>query len=267
MKTNTEQLELSAPMREAVERLYAVFKPYAAPQHMLDVCTQCCMDSALEVEMRRLPLRQLTTRHFYEYNDSAKTRPQPVAEIKYLLPRMLELLAFGAEIHHSSALYLDRLGNCAAGEFSTAEYEAINAFALTYFAERLSEHQWQSVGQHFGDDAFDALLMFDIGGVALQPLLDYWLKDESIAATLHYVSSGFYDFWQGQCIQDAFATDRHEFQDVLKTWLTDENHRRIFARRISDLDMGTIDQPAICYYGSHITPREMAETVFDLITY
>lgn len=267
MKTANDQSELSAAMREAIEGLYAIFRSYKAPGHTLDVCINCCMDAKLEAEMRRLPLRQLATKHFYEYNSSAKSTQQPAVEIKYLLPRLLELLAVGAELHHSTELYLQRIGNCLPGDFSDKERAAINAFAICYLEEFLSRHPWQAGASFARDDIFDVLLMFDYGGIDLQPLLESWLKNASTAATLHYISAGFYDFWKGQCVQNAFATDRSRFQEVLKTWLTDESHRRMFARRILELDMGTIDQPAICYYGSHITPKEMAETVFDLITY
>jgi hypothetical protein len=267
MKTNESQSKLTATMLEAVDRLYAVFKPYCAPQHLLDVCLNCCMDEKLEAEMRRLPLRQITTRHFYQYNDSAKSEQQPAAEIKYLIPRLLELLAHGEELHHSTELYLQRLGNCDAEDFSDKERAAIDAFALCYFGEFLSQHPWQEGAGFARDDIFDVLLMFDYGGIALQPLLERWLKDTSIAATLHYISAGFYDFWQVQSIQNAFATDRARFQEELKTWMTEDSHRSLFADRILELDMSAIDQPAICYYGSRITPREMADNVFDLITY
>lgn len=267
MKTNTVQPELSVTMRDAVERLYTVFKPYGVPQHMLDVCTDCCMDERLEVEMRRLPLRQITTRHFCQYNNSAKSEHQPAAEIKYLLPRLLELLSQGEELHHSTELYLQRIGNCEAGDFSEKERAAIDAFALCYFGEFLSHHPWQDGSSFAKDDIFDILLMFDYGGIALVPLLDYWSNDESTAATLHYISAGFYDFWQGQSIQNPFAKDRPQFQEILKTWLTRESHRRMFADRVLKLNMGSTEQIAICYYGSRITPKEMAETVFDLITY
>jgi hypothetical protein len=92
--------------------------------------------------------------------------------------------------------------------------------------------------------------------------LEYWLKEEAVAATLHYVSSRFYDF---PCDRNAFATDRPQFQEIMKMWLTDESHRRKFADRILELDMDAIDQTAMCYYGSRLTPKQMVETVFDLI--
>lgn len=266
MKANVSQCELSTAMRKSVEDLYAVFRRYKAPEYMLDVCINCCMDAKLEAEMRRMPLRSIPARYFYEYNCSAKSALQPVDEIKYLLPRLLELLASGAELHHSTELYLQRIGNCEAIEFSNQERAALDAFALCYFDEALSRHPWQDGNSYVGDEVFDVLLMFDCGGFALRPLLDYWLANETTAATLHYVSSGFYDFWQGQRVQNAFAQDRPQFQETLKAWLIDESHRSVFARRIAELDMSAIDPIAVRYYGSQITPKEMAETVFDLIT-
>lgn len=254
-------------MREVLETLYSVFQVHKVPQQMLDVCINCCMDEILEREMRRLPLRQLSAKHFYEYNSSAKSVHQPADEIRYLLPRLLELLVLGAELHHSTELQLQRIGNCDAEEFSAKERAALDAFALCYFGECLNRHDWQGGASYARDEIFDVLLMFDYGGIALQPLLNYWLKDESTAATLHYISAGFYDFWQSQTVKNPFAQDRTPFQGVLKTWLTDDSHRRTFAGRILGLDMEAIDQPAICYYGSRITPKEMTETVFDLITY
>ena len=264
MKTTLKR-ELTPAVKHAVERLYAVFSGYRAPAHFLDVCLMCCMDESLEKEMRRLSLRQISAQHFYEYNSSAKSESQPIEEIKYLLPRMLELLADGAEVHHSRELYLDRLGNCEVGAFSDEEHEAIAAFALAYFSDSVSQHLWQTKEGYSHETAFELLLMFDIGGLDLQPLLDYWLKDEATASTLHYVSSGFYDFWKDKRIENAFAKDRPLFQEVIKAWLTDKDNRRVFARRILGLEMNKLDQTAICYYGSRITPQEMAETVFDLI--
>jgi hypothetical protein len=264
---NTLKRGLSPGLKQAVDRLYAVFSRYRAPPYCLDVCLACCMDESLEKEMRRLPLRQITARHFYEYNSSAKSEVQPENEIKYLLPRMLELIACGAEVHHSEELYLDRLGNCEADAFSTEEYKAIEAFALAYFTDCLSQHPWESGEGYGGDAVFELLLMFAIGGINVQPLLDRWLKDESTAATLHYVSAGFYEFWKDQRIRNAFADHRSLFQETVKTWLTDYSHRQIFARRILKLEMNNLDQTPTCYYGSRVTPQDMAETVFDLITY
>lgn len=249
----------------AVERLYTVFKGYEAPHGVLDVCTACCMNEELEREMRRLPLRKLTKEHFYQYNDSAKSAVQPADEIKYLVPRMLELLAAGEEIHHSTELALQRIGNCEAGAFTGQERAAIDAFAMAYFVELLSRHAWQMNGGAGGDEIFEVLLMFDMGGIALKPLLARWLDDDSPAATLHYISAGFYDFWHEENIGNAFAEKRPEFHVVMKVWLTDAKTRKVFAQRIMNLDMKDFDQTASYYYGAELTPTDMASWIFDVI--
>jgi hypothetical protein len=262
----TEYREIT-PLNPAIEQIYAVFRSYKAPKELLDVCIGCCMDIELEKEMRRIPLRQISANHFYEYNGSAKSTEQPPDEIKYLLPRLLELLASDADLHHSTELNLQRLGNCQEASFTKQELEAIDTFALAYFAQYLSQHPWQVGKIDLNNEIFDILLMFDIGGVDLPPLLDYWLNNEDTSATLHYVSAGFGDFWQCQSIQNAFGIDRPLFQETMKNWLTNESNRYAFAGRILALDMSIIDQKPVYYYTSEVTAKQMTETVFDLISY
>ena len=256
-------------MVRATEQVYAVFGQRRAPDHLLDVCTGCCVDVAVEKEMRCMPLRQLTARHFYEYNTSAKSEVQPADEIKYFLPRMFELLSQGAELHHSTELYLDRVGRCEPGVFSRPERAAIDAFALAFFSEGLSCHHWQAHAQaqdlFMGSNAFDILLMFDLGGVALEPLLAYWLEAQGSGATLHYVEASYWDFWKAQEIENAFASDRPAFREIMKSWLLDVRHRERFAQKMLALDASTIGQADGCGCGGCLGPRQIYDSVFDLI--
>ena len=71
-------------LQPVVEDAYKAFRRHARPAFPLDVCLNCCMDAGLERDMREKPLRQLTSRHFYEYNTSAKSMEQPAAEILFL---------------------------------------------------------------------------------------------------------------------------------------------------------------------------------------
>ena len=256
-------------MVRAIEQVYAAFDQCRAPDHLLDVCVGCCMDAALEKEMRCMPLRQLTARHFYEYNTSAKSEVQPGDEIRYLLPRMLELLSQGAELHHSTELYLDRVGRCEPGSFSAQERVAIDAFALVFFAEGLRQHHWQAraPSPFMGSNAFDILLMFDLGGIALEPLLTHWLQAQGTSATLHYVNASYWDFWKAQEIDNAFAADRPAFRETMKSWLLDARHRECFAAKMLALDASMIDQAGGCECGcgAGLGPKEIFESVFDLI--
>lgn len=87
MSMKKQSTPAATPLEAATQAVYQAFARYDAPHGLLDVCTACCMDAELEREMRHLPLRQLTQRHFYEYNDSAKSQVQPADEIKYLADR------------------------------------------------------------------------------------------------------------------------------------------------------------------------------------
>ena len=266
---NANLLEPLPAMVPAVEKAYAVFSRYRAPGHLLDVCTHCCMDAALEKDMRRLPLRQLAAMHFYQYNTSAKSEVQPADEIKYFLPRMLELLSQGAELHYSTELYLDRVGRCEPGAFSVQERAAIDAFALAFFSKGLDRHHWQAHAQapdpFIGSNAFDILLMFDLGGIALEPLLAHWLKARGSGATLHYVDASYWDFWKTQEIENAFAADRPAFRRTMKSWLLDAGHRERFAEKMLAFDVSTFDSADGRGCGTGMGPKQILESVFDLI--
>ncbi|MBI3228817.1 MAG: hypothetical protein HYZ45_01075, partial [Burkholderiales bacterium] len=119
--------------------------------------------------MRSTPLSELSDRHFYSYNDAAMPKAQPADELKYFLPRMLELLAQGCDLHHSLEITLFRLGQCEHSAFSLEERAAIDAYALAFFADGLSQWPNQANPRFMGDDAFSTLLMFEIGGIAIEP--------------------------------------------------------------------------------------------------
>lgn len=250
----------------AVQNLYVVFGGYPAPAFPLDVCLACCVDGQIERELRELPLRSLTAHHFYQYNDSAKGQIQPIGEVKYLLPRLFELLAHGADLHHSTELYLDRLGRCDPQAFKPIEREAIDGFALAHFRAGLA--QWPSSREtlFMGETAFSILLMWDIGGVDVSPLLAHWLADASDAATLHYIDASHWDFWEGGgCFANAFATERTRLNGLLNAWMNEGRHRRVFAERILALVETGLPGDWLPSTSPAADLRQRAAEVFDAI--
>mgnify|MGYP001764925584 CR=1 FL=1 len=249
----------------AVQNLYTVFARYPAPTFPLDVCLGCCVDPKVERELRELPLRSLTAHHFYEYNDSAKGQVQPVGEVKYLLPRLLELLAQGADLHHSTELYLDRLGRCDPQAFTPIERDAIDRFAIAHFRAGLGQWPIDSSSLFMGENAFSILLMWEIGGVDVSPLLVHWLSCDSETATLHYIDASHWDFWKsGGCFSNAFADERGSLKDRLRDWMTDSGNRRVFAQRILALVENGLPNdwlPLSCYADL----RQRAGEVFDAL--
>lgn len=205
---------------------YKVFGRYRAPTVQLDACP-CCMCPTLEEQMRKLPLRRLTREHFYEYNTAAKGEVQPVWEVLYFLPRLLELIAHGEDVHHSTELYLDRVGRCPPQTFNEAEREVLNRFAINYFAGHLASRDQRPL-----EDALTVLLMFHIGGFDLPPLLDYWLHCQDPWSTVHYVEAGYWHFWEDREVINAFAQDRIEFRQSIRQWMLAPAHRNIFADKL-----------------------------------
>lgn len=253
----------------AVQTVYRTFSRYRAPHGLLDVCIACCMDEALELEMRCMALRGLTQRHFYQYNDSAKSEVQPANEIKYYLPRMLELLVQGARLHHSTEIYLDRLGRCEPGSYSDKEQAALQAFALAYFAQGLEQGQAQ--GNLFqGENAFTILLMWDYAGVPLEPLLNHWFTCESHASTLHFVQACYWDYVRNtQQINNPFASNRPNYRQTLETWLTTAvNQARWVEKlmRLVDQSPATGWLPSGAYDHPHYPLDARISAVFDAMT-
>lgn len=254
-----------AELDAAVQDLYAVFGGCPAPAFPLDVCLGCCVDAKVERELRELPLRSLTAHHFYQYNDSAKGQVQPVREVKYLLPRLLELLAHGERLHHSTELYLDRLGRCDPSALTSRERDAIQRFALVHFKAGLGQRPLDCKALFMGEDALSILLMWDIGGVDVSPLLAHWLTDDREHATLHYIDASHWNFWQsGGAFANPFASERSRLNGLLNEWMTKASHRRVFAERILALVENGLPSdwlPPSCYADL----RQRAGEVFDAI--
>ena len=229
LQTNREQAfeGTTSRLQASVNELYRVFANYSAPATPFHVCTYCCMDANLEKEMRQLPLRQLSRLHLSEYNQAAESNAKPDAEIKYLLPRMLELMAQGAELHHSQEVVLRRLGDCSPDEFSSEETKAVLEYALAHFEQGLQQMPWTQ-GSLFGDEnAFTYLLMWALAGVEIRPLMDLWIKQASVSSTLHFAFAYAEDYLPNWEWGNAFAEDHPAIRQELKEWLdSDECFRK-----------------------------------------
>ena len=216
-----------------VEEAYPVFGRRPTPPHVLDVCLHCCVSDEVEQRLRLLPLKQVPAKYLYEYNGSAMSEIQNAREVGYFLPRMLELLAIGDEIHHSIEISLDRLGRCPKDSWTEAETAVLDRFAKAYFDVVLRTGPLGGDRHRIlVDDPLSVLLMFDIAGLDIGPLLELWLNCEHPYATVQYVENTYWDFWEDGDYKNAFASDRPEFRRRIREWLTAPEHRRRFAEKM-----------------------------------
>ncbi len=249
-------------LQRAVRRAYDLFGRYKAPSGPLNVCTACCMPEELEREMRTVPLRMLTARHFYEYSTGAMgDLVQSVTEVRYLLPRWLELVAAGEETHHSIELTFDRVGRCPEGSFTAEEAGVLNEFMLAYF-----DHHLCGAGRcGCGSDPLSLLIMADAGGLAVQPLLQHWLEHPGPVSTAQFVRNTYWDVWPEQKLANAFAEDRAPLQAVVKDWMLSPVTKAAFAAKLL--------APQFLAHADQIRCQQsvpfalMVEAVFDHLSY
>jgi hypothetical protein len=248
-------------LHTAVAEAYIVFARHAKPPRPLDVCLACCVSAEVEQQLREWPLRRLPATHFYEYNGSAKSEVQTSEEVGYFLPRMLELLAEGADVHHSIELSLDRLGRCARGSWTQKEQTLLDRFALAYFDAVLRGGSLADGHRQWLDDPLSVLLMFDIGGFAIEPLLELWLESEHPYGTVQFVRTTYWDFWEHCEYSNAFASDRPEFRGKIRAWLLAPEHRQGFAAKMVSaefLALAEVQGPV-----GHTSFSTMVEGVFE----
>lgn len=247
-------------LQSAVDGAYLAFRRHGTRSLPLDICGYCCVSEETAQRLRDQPLACLTAHDFYEYNGSAKSEVQRAAEVGHYLPRMLALLASGDEIHHSLEIALDRLGRCPADSWSAEERVALDCFALAYFDAVLHgplAHRWF-------DDPLSVLLMFNIGGLSIAPLLQRWEDCEHPSATVQYVRATYWDFWSDRRYTNAFVDDRPAFQQQLQEWLLDPACRRRFAQRLTAPDflaMAEHEKDTGC-----MPFATMVDAVFDHLT-
>jgi len=248
-------------LHAAVAEVYRAFARHTEPPRPLDVCLACCVSVEIEQQLRHWPLKRLPAGHFYEYNTSAKSEVQASQEVGYFLPRMLELLAEGAEIHHSIELSLDRLGRCPQGSWTQEEQVVVDRFAIAYFDVILRGSPLDRGCRRWLDDPLSVLLMFDIGELVIEPLLEFWLQCEHPYATLQFVQTTYWNFWEHCEYSNAFASDRPEFRRKIRGWLLDPEHRQRFATKLASpefLALAEVQHPV-----GHTSFSTMVEGVFE----
>lgn len=253
---------ISISLRPEINRCYDVFYHYATPKPPLNICYDCCVSPEIAKALVTLPLKDLTQKHLYEYNSSAKNAIETPDEIKYFLPRMIELFVKGEALYHSTELYFERVGNCPKGSFSPKEQTVWQKFADAYLDEMLAVYPWQRFEKFKRHtDIFDVLLMFYKGNIDIQPFLKRWRNTDTPQAIINYIDESYW-FWCNFDVTNVFADDLPEFRQIVKRWLFDKDNKNYFIEKILDLDNQIIEE-FYAWNGRY----GMIEHLFDLMTY
>jgi hypothetical protein len=202
-------------LKAAIDEAWRVFD-IPAPSD-LGVCTGCCMDPALAKEMQQTPARALSEQHVLEWYSAAFDPAPTHAQVAWLLPRVLEMLADRKEVAHvGDEVAFARLPSVGFPDrWPARQVEAINRFALAYLDMKLTKDPPLGWGE------LDRLLcMFGQGGIDLAPLLRRIeaMPDVDLAQLLH---RSWFHFHSGNIGFDAFW-EREPGKSLAWNWYTSE---------------------------------------------
>ncbi len=114
------------------------------------------------------------------------------------------------------------------------------------------------------DEPISLLLMFDISGMSIAPLLDLWAHSAAPESTVHFVEETYWNFWERQDYSNAFATNRPEFRSQIRSWMLDPTQRRCFADKLMKPEFQALSERQQAR--SHIPFSTMVDAVFDHLT-
>ena len=160
-----------ATLDALVEEAYALFK---APRPLVHgCCVGCCMYEDVEARFLDWPVREIPLDDIRDWYFAAADIPFPRPTIKWILPRLLELLARGHELAPvGNEVILQRLRNSGFPEDWPApapEFMARYAAALAEAVARAPEHMQPTSLP--GPTLDQTLCMFGNGGIDLAPAI------------------------------------------------------------------------------------------------
>lgn len=191
-------------MMAIIERAYQVFGRYPVPRNF-DICGACCVSPEEEWALYEVPLRKLSFEVLNSYNQSARSEVQDSNEVRYLLPRLFELIAHGQYPGISDEVSLSRVGGASPTSWLPVEYDLLTQFARQHVIDLLNEAE-----EHARLAELDAILiMFHLAGLEVTPLLDTALEQPGFWAIASLAFMIFKEREDGQ-LSNAFSSNRDE---------------------------------------------------------
>ena len=249
---NEHQLALA----EVVEEAYAAFAGRPVPGRLLNYGGPY-RDYELEAAMCQVPLRTVGAELFFAYFMDPTPDRHSSEEFLYFLPRILDLLSQGADVHFALELVLSNVKRCPAGTLGKAAVDVLNRFALAFFKNLLGPNQWARRWAFQHDDPVSVLAMAHLAGLDMRPLLAWWAQTDEPRASRHFVEQGFFQWWGPEAAVDAFVDDDAEFLGQLQAWLSHPDTRARFQDKLKAPDF--LQLAATEPGGARLSLREMAD--------
>jgi len=210
-----------------IERAYQIFKKYKFPQDF-KVC-DCCVSKQELRQLHICSIKDIEAEVLSSYNHAAQPH-STIQELKYFLPRFLELTAQFDFPTHSTEYALQRIGHYDATLWTEEEANLLNEFRTVFFKQSLKIYPLfrQSIGA--------IVMMLYNANMDINQMLKMWEQANSIESTLHFSDLVNKEINQSSFrikLQNAFS--ERAVDDALDKWLDNPKIKKRFQNKIEKI--------------------------------
>lgn len=214
--TEPVSFDFSEEMADLIDEAYLLFDHPVKGR--LSVCSPCCVSEERMQELIKTPVKTLSLSAIYDYLDAVHYDEEGY-EIKHFLPRILELLAMGKDISHSTELHLQRC------HFQKPCWSEKELDFMQRFSAKFIENILKINPQRF-DRAMGYILMFDLAGLKTAHLLRVWEENLTTPTALEHLAWVLYYDLKNGAYSNVFSVNT-EFNQQINDWLHGEHLRQI----------------------------------------
>lgn len=129
-------------MQDLVEKIYTVFSKYPKPKY-LQICNcESCMPDETHDRILKTSLKDISLDDICSYNDSCALQDMNFDEIKYFIPRYLDLIAKSKIPSHSLECVFSNYSPFQQDKFSISEWELLEQYFRKYLIEFQTVEAW-----------------------------------------------------------------------------------------------------------------------------
>lgn len=217
-----------------IEEAYRLFASYSiTPPLTVCDCGNCITGEEIKA-LVSTPLRELSRDLIDTYISAMfESEDKAIVELRYFLPRMLELLSVGETLYIDEGFSLSRCHFEYTHIWKEEEIAFMERFAKAFFDEVLEEES-----PDLCDSVEDWLVCFGLSGLPIAPLLNSWLQQADKVMALYYFEEFLTHSFRSVGIafkHSYFKDKRPELNEQITTWLTAPHTQRTFLQATENL--------------------------------
>lgn len=209
---------------DLISEAYTLFSSYKFGRNFA-VCTYCCLEKKHQRNLLTMQLKELPEYTIYQYLDAAcdANDVHLINQMRYLLPRVLELFIQGKYLRHSTEITLDKL-YCKNSVWRKEEIAFLERFAKHYFEYQIC-HSKTDIELH------EIIIMFHTAGLNVtDKLLNLLLENANKHSVLTEIVNILNYHSKNSRFTQVFAD--HTVSTDISNWLQSKQVKETFTQTI-----------------------------------